>query len=115
MLTNHSSSALTPHENDKESLQTIFAERSVFSPQYQTFLRHLREARRRAGLTQVEVGGRLGVAQAIISKCERGERRLDVIELRAYCAALGTSYLIFLAELEDSLSPSSSPQPQTSE
>ena len=90
-------------EPASESAQSVFAERSVFSTEYQTFLRHLREARREAGLTQVEVGKRLGVAQAIISKCERGERRLDVIELRAYCGALGVSYLDFLADLENVL------------
>ncbi len=92
-------------DSEWDSLRAVFAERSTFTPEYQTFLRHLREARHKAGLTQVEVGQRLGVAQAIISKCERGERRLDVVELRAYCAALGVSYLIFLAELESSLSP----------
>ena len=86
-----------------ELAQTIFAERSVFSAEYQVFLRHLREVRRRTGLTQVEVGKRLGVAQAIISKCERGERRLDVIELRAYCVALGVPYLGFLTDLEEML------------
>lgn len=92
-------------EPASESAQSVFAERSVFSAEYQTFLRHLREARREAGLTQVEVGKRLGVAQAIISKCERGERRLDVIELRAYCGAMGVSHLDFLADLEKILVP----------
>jgi len=92
-------------ETSSESAQSVFAERSVFSAEYQAFLRHLRNARRQAGLTQVEVGQRLGVAQAIISKCERGERRLDVIELRAYCRALEISYLTFLTELESALTP----------
>jgi transcriptional regulator with XRE-family HTH domain len=67
-------------------------------------LRHLRAARKAAGLTQTEVGERLRQPQAIISKCERGERRLDVIELRAYCNALGISYLKFLNKLEADLS-----------
>jgi transcriptional regulator with XRE-family HTH domain len=67
------------------------------------FLRHLREARQKAGLTQVELGKRLGQPQAIVSKCERGERRMDVIELRQYCAALGLSYLKFLRQLENDL------------
>ena len=111
MPTNQPAPAPVPHDTGGPSLHAVFAERSVFSIEYQTFLRHLREVRRRAGLTQVEVGERLGVAQAIISKCERGERRLDIIELRAYCTALGTSYLVFLAELEDILNPSTAPQP----
>lgn len=78
----------------------VFAEKSVFTQEYQLFLRHLRQARKDSGLTQVQLGERLGQAQAIISKCERGERRLDVIELRAYCGAMGISYLQLLQQLE---------------
>ena len=80
--------------------QSVFTERSVFTREYQLLLRHLREARTAAGLTQTELGERLGQPQAIISKCERGERRLDVIELRAYCEAMGVPYLKFLNKLE---------------
>ena len=69
-------------------------------------MRHLRQVRRDSGLTQVQLGERLGQPQAIISKCERGERRLDVIELRAYCAAMGVNYLTFLGRLESDLSSS---------
>lgn len=75
-------------------------EKSVFTTEYQVFLRHLRAARQASGLTQVQLGQKLGQPQAIISKCERGERRLDVIELRAYCTAMGLSYLKFLRDLE---------------
>jgi ribosome-binding protein aMBF1 (putative translation factor) len=83
--------------------QSVFTERSVFTAEYQLLLRHLREERKRVGLTQTELGEHLGQPQAIISKCERGERRLDVIELRAYCAAMGISYLKFLSQLEAEL------------
>jgi len=50
----------------------------------QDFLRRLRRARKDAGLTQVEVGRRLGRTQSFVTKAERGERRLDVAELRAF-------------------------------
>jgi transcriptional regulator with XRE-family HTH domain len=50
----------------------------------QDFLKRLRQARRDAGLTQVEVAKRLGRSQSFITKAENGERRLDVIELRAF-------------------------------
>jgi transcriptional regulator with XRE-family HTH domain len=48
------------------------------------FLRRLRQARRDAGLTQVEVARRLNRTQSFVTKAERGERRLDVVELRAF-------------------------------
>ena len=50
----------------------------------QVFLGRLRQARKDAGLTQVEVARRLGRTQSFVTKAERGERRLDVVELRAF-------------------------------
>ncbi|MBZ5563616.1 MAG: helix-turn-helix domain-containing protein [Acidobacteriia bacterium] len=48
---------------------------------YRNFLERLRQARHDAGLTQVDVARRLRRPQSFISKCESGERRIDVIEL----------------------------------
>ena len=53
-------------------------------PQYANFLRRLREARTRAGLSQSEVAKRLRRPQSFVSKCESGERRVDVIELTEF-------------------------------
>ena len=50
-------------------------------PRYREFLDQLRAARLEAGLTQVEVAAKLGKPQSWISKCERGERRVDIVEL----------------------------------
>jgi len=80
--------------------QSVFTERSIFTREHQLLSKMLREARLAAGLTQIQLGELLDQPQAIISKCERGERRLDVIELRAYCEAMGVSYLTVLNRLE---------------
>ena len=48
---------------------------------YQKFVQKLRQARLDANLTQVEAGKKLKKPQAYISKIERGERRVDAIEL----------------------------------
>jgi transcriptional regulator with XRE-family HTH domain len=40
------------------------------------------QARKDAGLTQVEVARMLGKANSFISKCELGERRVDFVELQ---------------------------------
>ena len=49
---------------------------------YKWFLARLVQARRDAGLTQVEVAKRLGKAHSFLSKCELGERRVDFVELQ---------------------------------
>lgn len=51
---------------------------------YQEFLRRLKAARIEAGLTQQEVAERLGKSQSFVSRSEKGERRIDVIELQAF-------------------------------
>ena len=47
---------------------------------YKKFRELLVEVRRAAGLTQAELSQRLNRPQSFVSKYERGERRLDVVE-----------------------------------
>ena len=54
---------------------------SIYSVRYKAFLRRLREARLEANLTQVEVAQKLLQPQSYVSRCESGERRIDVVEL----------------------------------
>jgi transcriptional regulator with XRE-family HTH domain len=60
----------------------------------------LRQAREQAELTQIDLADRLGETQSFISKCERGERRLDLVQLRAFCKALSVSLPTFVAEFD---------------
>lgn len=76
-------------------------EKSIYSDEYKQFINLLRSSRERSGLTQQEIAGRLKSTQTFVSKCERGERRLDVVELRAWCSALGITLNDFLLELEE--------------
>ncbi len=55
-----------------------------YRSRYRHFLGRLKEARTEAGLTQVEVARKLGHPQSFISKCESGERRVDVVELAEF-------------------------------
>ena len=52
-----------------------------FATPYLELQRLLVEARQARGLTQAEVAAHLQVPQSFVSKYERGERRLDVVEL----------------------------------
>ncbi|MCZ7620177.1 MAG: helix-turn-helix transcriptional regulator [Myxococcota bacterium] len=51
-------------------------------PAYRKFLTRLRQARREAGMTQVEAAKALRKPQSFISRAESGDRRVDVIELQ---------------------------------
>lgn len=62
---------------------------SVFTARYDQFRHLLIEARKYAGVTQVELASRLSRPQSFVSKFERGERRLDVIEFLDIAEALG--------------------------
>jgi transcriptional regulator with XRE-family HTH domain len=78
-------------------------EKSVFTEEYGAFLALLRQARKAAGITQVQMAERLAQTQSWISKCERGERRLDIIEVRAFCEVIGIPLPEFSERLETTL------------
>ncbi|MEH1818161.1 helix-turn-helix domain-containing protein [Nostoc sp.] len=77
--------------------------KSLFSKDYAVFLEVLIESRKKAGLTQEQLAERLGTTQSVISKCERGERRLDIVELRRWCSAVGIGLLNFIVDFEERL------------
>lgn len=75
-------------------------QKSIVSKEHKVFLACLREARESSGLTQIDLADRLGMTQSQVSKCERGERRLDLIELHAWCQALGVKLMTFVRTFE---------------
>jgi transcriptional regulator with XRE-family HTH domain len=62
---------------------------ALHTRRYRAFLAKLRRAREEAGLTQVQVAKIVGRPQTWVSKCELGERRVDVVELEDLAAAYG--------------------------
>ena len=62
---------------------------------YKRFLARMVQARRDAGLTQVEVAKRLGKAHSFLSKCELGERRVDFVELQQLAKIYGKDISFF--------------------
>ena len=73
--------------------------KSVFSEEYNRFRQLLIEARKAAKLTQVELSAKLELPQSYVSKYERGERRLDVIEFLQVAQILEIDPLAFIEEL----------------
>lgn len=65
--------------------------KSIYTAEQEKLQALLRQIRTDAQLTQVALAKRLGRPQSFVSKYESGERRLDLVELRQVCAALGTT------------------------
>lgn len=71
-------------------------DKTQHTERYGRLLAALRQARIEAGLSQVEVALRLGTYASYVSKCESGERRIDVIELAEFCRVYKTGLKTFL-------------------
>ena len=76
---------------------------SVHSQEYKVFQQQLRLAREQQGISQNELAGRLQTTQGYISKCESGDLRLDVAQIRAFCAALEISFPDFMQQYDDAV------------
>jgi len=68
----------------------------IYTKKYEFFLERLKQARKEKGLTQVEVANSLGKQQSYVTKCESGERRVDVIELAEFAHLYGKPLDYFL-------------------
>ena len=75
-------------------------EKSIHSAQYALFLQRLKAARLERNISQVQLAECLDETQVFVSKCERGERRLDIIETMRWCQALGISLQELAQQLE---------------
>ena len=74
-------------------------DKSIHTERYKTLISHLRRKREELGITQRQLAEKLDVTQAVVSKIETCERRLDVIEFQMICEALNISYIKFLQEI----------------
>ena len=73
--------------------------KSVFTTRYDQFRQLLIEARNAAALTQAGLAKHLSRPQSFVSKFERGERRLDVIEFLDIAEAIGIDPYKFLSKV----------------
>lgn len=62
---------------------------SVYTKRYQRFRELLIQARKARRVSQTALADKLGRVQTFVSKYERGERRLDVVEFLDVALALG--------------------------
>jgi transcriptional regulator with XRE-family HTH domain len=81
----------------------VAVEKAIFTHEHQRLCQQLRDLRLGQNLRQADLAAQLGVNQTFVSKYERGERRLDLIELRQVCSALGTDLVEFVRQFEKSI------------
>ena len=67
--------------------------KTLYKDEYADLLLLLLRKRLDAQMTQAEVCKKLGTPRSFIGKVERGERRLDVIEVQAICRVLGVDFI----------------------
>lgn len=63
--------------------------KALYERNYAAFTDLLKEERKKAGLTQAKLAKKLRRPQSYVSKYERGDRRLDVIEFLEIARAVG--------------------------
>jgi transcriptional regulator with XRE-family HTH domain len=66
---------------------------------YDTLLSLLIKAREESGMTQREVSAALGMSHSFLSKCETGERSIDVIDLLQLARLYGKPIQHFFPEI----------------
>lgn len=75
-------------------------EKSIFTSEHRVFVKLLRETRQATSVTQVQLAKKLRTSQSIVSKWERGELRLDIVQIQRICRALDTNLVSFAREFE---------------
>jgi transcriptional regulator with XRE-family HTH domain len=80
-------------------VSTLLPANTVFMPEYDEIRDTLIQARKRAGLTQKALGGKVGRSASHIALIEAGQRRLDVLELYFIAVALDLDPPTALGEL----------------
>jgi transcriptional regulator with XRE-family HTH domain len=66
-----------------------------------SFGRRLRDARRRAGLSQSEVARRLGLTQSYVSRVERGDQNITLAACETFARAVGCTFAPVLTPSPD--------------
>jgi transcriptional regulator with XRE-family HTH domain len=73
--------------------------------QQEALCKLFQKARADAGLSQEALAKKLGKPQSFVSKYESGARRLDLLELRDACRAMGISVGDFVRRFEKIVGP----------
>jgi transcriptional regulator with XRE-family HTH domain len=59
-------------------------DKTIYTKEHKTLVKRLKKARKEAGLDQSDAAKLLRVSQSHISKVESGQRRIDIVQLKAF-------------------------------
>lgn len=85
---------------------TYEMKKDIYIAQRDCLVGLLRELRIEAGLTQIDLAARIEKHQNYVSRYESGQRKLDVLEVREICQAIGITLEDFAKRLESALKQS---------
>lgn len=78
---------------------------SMFTDAYRVLLECLVEARRDSGVSQTELGRRMGKGQKFVSVVETGVRRIDIVEFIDWTRALDLDPVAMFAKILGHIEP----------
>lgn len=76
--------------------------KTIYQTRYLQLVDALINARKKAGLTQVQVAIQLSKPQSYIAKVEGSDRKLDVVEFVALCEVIGQDPSELIKQLQQS-------------
>lgn len=76
----------------------------LYGYRYRALRRLLREIRKEAALSQTQLAEKLGKGQSYVSKIERGEQFIDVVEFIGWCEACNTKSSQQILKIENAQS-----------
>ncbi len=83
--------------------------KTLHRPETQLLIELLRDTRVAAGLTQAQLSEQLGRGQSFASDVERGQRRLDLVQLRDWCEIVGSTLPKLVRDFEQRIEAASKP------
>lgn len=69
---------------------------SIYSAEHKSLVDLIKQARKEARLDQTQAAKLLGKSQSYISKIERGQRRIDIVQLKAFARIYGKKIDYFI-------------------
>ena len=89
----------SPASSDPQRRSRRTGHKTIYAPPYELVVAKLKKARVDAGLSQEDLADRIGRTQLWVSRSERGERRVDLLEWLEYMLGCGADVHAFLDEV----------------